>query len=409
MDEDQGTRANISSQQAHSVEDRRWSRWLLTSQIDSGLLAASVLILISLTNFMLDRPAGLPAWRFYGTILTFVLLLLFLPLFFSRPPSFLSPQAAQWISVLGTAGFIFLISWLGQITDVFLVYLIVAVAFNLPRLGHTLLFSLGVTGGWLFRAWTLGLSLEGLFDYSRALLVGIVFVMTFMLLIRRLQTVNDELITARQREKELAVAEERVRLAREIHDGLGHHLTALNIQLQAAAKLITRDPDQAAEAIAACRSEAQTAIQEVRRSVVVMRRTPLDGLTLEQALVTLAHDFDQLSPLQVHFEQHGTAYPLPPAAALTLYRAAQEGLTNVQKHAAQAQQVQVRLDFTPQTVKLLILDDGIAEATANNGRGFGLTGLRERAEQLGGTLQAGPGPEGGFSLGLTLPAQEASP
>jgi signal transduction histidine kinase len=84
-------------------------------------------------------------------------------------------------------------------------------------------------------------------------------------LLRELQVANAELAAAREREKELAVAGERLRLARDIHDGLGHHLTALNVQLQAAAKLVGRDPDRAASAIAICREEAQAALDEVRR------------------------------------------------------------------------------------------------------------------------------------------------
>jgi signal transduction histidine kinase len=128
-------------------------------------------------------------------------------------------------------------------------------------------------------------------------------------LLNELQIAHAELAAAREREKDLAVAEERVRLARDIHDGLGHHLTVLNVQLQAAAKLIDREPGRAAAAIATCREEAQAALDEVRRSVAAMRRSPLDGRTLDEALPALVRDFDRHSPLAARFEQHGATAP----------------------------------------------------------------------------------------------------
>lgn len=134
---------------------------------------------------------------------------------------------------------------------------------------------------------------------------GLVFVITFSYvlnlfraqteraeaLLAQLAAANAELEAARRREKELAVAEERVRIARDIHDGLGHHLTALTVQLQAAARLIERDHARAAAAVATSREVALAALDEVRQSVAAMRRQPLDGAGLPEALATLVGGF----------------------------------------------------------------------------------------------------------------------
>ena len=221
------------------------------------------------------------------------------------------------------------------------------------------------------------------------------------LLLAQLRTANTELAAARERERELAVAEERVRLARDIHDGLGHHLTVLNVQLQAAARLVERDPARAAMAIALCREEAQAAMADVRQSVAALRRTPLDGATLETALDDLIASFKRHASLTATCTYTGPTIQLPPAGALTIYRAVQEGLTNAQKHAA-ARTVAVLLANEGTSIRLRISDDGTGAAPPTGG-GFGLLGLRERAEHLGGTTHTEATPHG-FILELTIPA-----
>jgi signal transduction histidine kinase len=227
-------------------------------------------------------------------------------------------------------------------------------------------------------------------------------------LAHQLATTNAELLAAREREKELATIEERVRIARDIHDGLGHHLTILSIQLQAATKVLPSDIAKVAELLANCRRETQAALGEVRRSVDVMRRSPLDGRTLDVGLLQLVEEFDQHASLRATFDTTGTPVPLPPDAALTLYRAAQEGLTNAQKYAA-ATAVTVTLAHSPATVRLTVQDHGQGNGPSkgeHTGGGFGLRGLRERAEALGGTLSAGT-TGNGFLLALELPVTPA--
>lgn len=226
-------------------------------------------------------------------------------------------------------------------------------------------------------------------------------------LLAQLQASHDELRAARERELKMAAIEERVRLARDIHDGLGHYLTILNVQLQAASRLLQRDPERAAAVIATCREVAQTALDEVRRSVAAMQPSPLDGHSLDVAIERLIDDFRLSTAIDVRFVQAGDLPALPQTLAMTLYRAVQEGLTNARKHG-NASQIDVTLTFLPETARLTIRDNGQPNNGAHEGGGFGLTGLRERIERLGGVLRAGPLPEGGFLLDIIAPVARAN-
>ena len=260
-----------------------------------------------------------------------------------------------------------------------------------------------------------------IFNTSSGLLFGIVFVITLSMgvrytdkqrervehLVEELQRANGELRASQQRERELAATAERVRLAREIHDGLGHYLTVLNVQLQAAEKLIQRDTKRAEHTIAICRQQAQEALQEVRRSVAVMRQSPLDGHTLDEALAKLITEFDARSPLNAEFHMSGKPVELLTPAALTLYRTVQEGLTNAQKHGVDVHRVVVSLYYGTESTEVRVSNDGepisqpLLEETITGG--FGLAGLRERAQQLGGSFSVGPDEDGIFVLKMTLP------
>ncbi|MGB9753425.1 sensor histidine kinase [Roseiflexus castenholzii] len=226
-------------------------------------------------------------------------------------------------------------------------------------------------------------------------------------LLAQLKASHDELRAARERELKMAAIEERVRLARDIHDGLGHYLTILNVQLQAASRLLQRDPERAAAVIATCREVAQTALDEVRRSVAAMQPSPLDGHSLDVAIERLIDDFRLSTAIDVRFVQAGDLPALPQTLAMTLYRAVQEGLTNARKHG-NASQIDVTLTFLPETARLTIRDNGQPNNDAHEGSGFGLTGLRERIERLGGVLRAGPLPEGGFLLDIVAPVARAN-
>jgi signal transduction histidine kinase len=268
----------------------------------------------------------------------------------------------------------------------------------------------GLLVSWFLMRASSGVPQEQLADETFALVLGMAITAAFAGAVRfyleqaeHMQRLNAQLLAAHERERELAVAEERVRLARDIHDGLGHHLTVLSVQLQAAERLLDRDPARVADTLALCRAETQAALADVRQSVAALRQNPLDGRSLRSALEKLTSDFAQAAAVPVRFGQQGQAVPLPRAAILTLYRAAQEGLTNVQKHAAHATRVTITLTYTAADVQLAVQDDGTAAAVPDNCSGFGLAGLQERADQLGGTLRAAPQSPQGFLLELRLP------
>lgn len=205
--------------------------------------------------------------------------------------------------------------------------------------------------------------------------------------------------------EKLATIQERNRLAREIHDGVGHYLTVIKVQLDAADAVMRTDPARAADSIRTAARLAAEALDDVRRSV--------GTLASENARPPLADMLRQLtgdaSPLAT-FRVEGVPRPLGSAAEHALFRAAQEGLTNLRKHSA-ATAATLTLDFRdPARVRLMLVDNGngssaSAPSSANgNGGGHGLRGLRERIALLGGTLAAGIRPEGGFMLSAEVPA-----
>lgn len=202
----------------------------------------------------------------------------------------------------------------------------------------------------------------------------------------------------------LAVAEERNRLAREIHDSLGHYLTAITVQLEAAGKLSATQPERAAQAIATAQGLARESLSEVRRSVSALRASPLDTASLGKAIGEVAENL-RAGGVATTFTIEGGAYPLPLQTKTALYRVAQEGLTNARKHA-NASAVQVTLAYTPEQVTLTISDNGTGQR-GEEVEGFGLLGLRERIALLGGLLEAGDCPEGGFQLRVEVPVEES--
>jgi signal transduction histidine kinase len=224
-------------------------------------------------------------------------------------------------------------------------------------------------------------------------------------LLQQLEAAHAQLREYAARVEELAAVEERTRLAREIHDSLGHHLTLLSVQLQAAAKLVTWNPDRAATEIENARAVTAEALRDVRQSVSALRATAVEQLHLSERVPSLIQDFAETTGVVVnyHAQEWRELDFLSPAQALTLYRAVQEGLTNVQKHA-HASRVDITLERADDRVRVRIADNGVGgQASDNSASGFGLIGLRERVELLGGSLTVRPRDGAGFELCLELP------
>jgi signal transduction histidine kinase len=206
-----------------------------------------------------------------------------------------------------------------------------------------------------------------------------------------------------------AVAEEPNRLAREIHDSLAHYLTVANVQLEAAVKLGVDHPGPAFQHVQRGRRLILDCLQDVRRSVAALRAATLEELALERALQRLVAEFSQATGLRV---QLTIGLPrdlaLAPEVAHAVHRAAQEGLTNVHRHA-RASTVNVTLRGSIEGVTLAIEDDGIGVASWNDrgepSMGYGLIGLRERVALLDGQVSFGPAEGGGSRLSVYLPLQ----
>jgi signal transduction histidine kinase len=220
-------------------------------------------------------------------------------------------------------------------------------------------------------------------------------------LLAELDRANAELRRRASTVRALAIAEERARMAREVHDSVGHHLTAIHLQLQNAERFGDRDPGRAWSKVRAAREATQAALAEVRRSVRSLKPPALDERSGVAALLGLARSFHGAGPA-VSFDVEGEEQVLPEEAELVLYRATQEGLTNAAKHS-RANRVRVRLTFAPEATRLVVADDGAGARDGTAADGFGLAALGERVAALGGTLVTGNRPEGGFALRIELP------
>jgi signal transduction histidine kinase len=388
---------------------------------------ASYVILIALIILQVLSPTVQDPFRRYTTLIALAVILVLNILWDDIEALFSRPDTGDWVLLVVTSILTFYTIVVGQnFNSVYLIFMIVAQANAMLPFPPAFAFSLLLIAAFFGTLIQMGISKEALGGTLLGVIIGMTFTISLSHLLQRyykqtqranelleqLRQANAELLAARQKEKELAIAEERVRMARDLHDGLGHHLTALSIQLQAAEKLVQTSPQMAAEAVHNARGEVQAALKEVRQSVAVMREAPIDIEDLPQAIENLVMETGRRINLRASFLQEGQRVSLSPATAMTLYRTTQEGLTNVQKHAQAASEVCVRLVYCADSVSLSVEDDGrlpAPEPGEDECQGqpgsFGLAGLRERADLLGGTLDCGARPQGGFLLRISLPCE----
>lgn len=211
--------------------------------------------------------------------------------------------------------------------------------------------------------------------------------------------------TARMRELDQVKLLEREQLARDLHDTVAHHVSAMAIRAQAGLATSAARPGAATEALQVIEAEAARALDEMRAMVRVLRRdrpadlTPGRGLT---DLRELANPGRSGPPVEV--EMAGDLGDVPPSVAAAVYRLAQESVTNALRHARNATRVQVHLTADDTTVRLRVHDDGDTGPVRPSGSpGYGIIGMVERADLLGGACVAGPDPEGGWTVEATLP------
>ena len=364
---------------------------ILFSSAISGLLEALVLV---------------------GLGLAFLLLGLFGPDYFDKMPSRFAPYL--YFALLIPLGV--LILYLSDGTGWLILMPVVSqVVVMLPRRGSYLV------NGFIFGIMLIMLRLwgdewMGVMRNGLSILAAMIFVAVFTQIAvsegkarAEVERLASELEESNRKQREyaaqvetLATVQERNRLAREIHDSLGHYLTAINMQIKAAQAVVEQDRTRALDALEKAQSLAQEALADVRRSVATLRAEPELDRPLPEALNSLLDECRSTGVVS-EFTIAGECIPLSPQVDLALYRSAQEGLTNVRKHAL-ASRVDLSLKYLPTAVRLTVQDNGVGSAnTEAQVDRFGLFGVRERIQLLGGTVDIQTNPGEGFKLVIEIP------
>ncbi|MGW7208322.1 sensor histidine kinase [Streptomyces sp. NPDC054837] len=216
----------------------------------------------------------------------------------------------------------------------------------------------------------------------------------------------------REEEARRRVAEERLRIARDLHDVVAHHIALVNVQAGVAAHVMDKRPDQAKEALAHVREASRSALNELRATVGLLRQSgdpeaptePAPGLDRLDELVGTFRSAGQ----HVEVARADSDTKLPAAVDLAAYRVIQEALTNVQKHAGTEAKAEVSVVRVGPNIEITVLDNGAGEDEPADGGGHGLLGMRERVTALRGTLTTGPRYGGGFRVHAILPVKTRS-
>ena len=251
--------------------------------------------------------------------------------------------------------------------------------------------------------------------------VGLAWLAGWNLRLRRarwaeLQARAERLEREREEQARRAVTEERLRIARELHDVIAHSMSVIAVQSAVGNHVIDTQPAEARQALAAIEATSRSALTEMRRLLGVLRQegeprsslTPAPGLADLTALVTQVQD----AGLKVWINVEGRRGAIPPGIDLSAYRIVQEALTNVIKHGA-ASAADVTISYRPGSVTVEVTDEGAGAppaqvAALRTGAGHGIIGMRERVAVFGGEFAAGPGPDGGFRVRACFPIAEVT-
>jgi signal transduction histidine kinase len=296
--------------------------------------------------------------------------------------------------------------------------MIVALA-TMVMTGHRTAAIVAIAGGFVAFAW--GPWLVGAQEHAPAIvnLVGLAAWLLVLLsaseVLRARRGRAEAAARAQEEEARRRVSDERLRIARELHDVVAHNISMINLQAGVALHLIDEQPQQARTALSAIKDASKEALVELRSVLGVLRqvdevegapRDPAPGLGRLPDLVEQAN----AAGLDVAVTTEGDARPLPAGLDLAAFRIVQEALTNVSRHAGPGATAAVRLTFGPDHLDVEVVDDGrgVAGPGSALGSGNGLTGMRERTESVGGTFEAGPRPGFGWRVHarLPLPASE---
>jgi signal transduction histidine kinase len=274
--------------------------------------------------------------------------------------------------------------------------------------------NLGIVAAYVIAVKTFTVNWADVWSNLPIFLAGLVFIVVFTQvavgeekarkeverLLTELQETNQRLREYSLKAEELAVMKERNRLAREIHDGLGHYLTTVNMEIQAAIATLSKKPNRAIELLVKASTLSQEALSDVRNSVATLR-APMDENFPLGAIISEVVKSCECSGIETNFLVLGNERPVSPAVRFALFRTIQESVSNVQRHA-HASNLWVTLDYRqPQHTLLTIKDDGVGSENADGG--FGLLGMRERARLVNGVLQVSTSPGEGFVIQLMVP------
>lgn len=278
----------------------------------------------------------------------------------------------------------------------------------------SLITTIGILVTYLLAVWSFSSDLQLVWQGLPMFFTGVIVVLIFTqmavneqkarekleILASELAEANRHLSESAEQVHELAIEQERNRFAREIHDGLGHYLTTINMQLNAASSLVRKEPAKAVDMLEKAQKMTAEALVDVRNSVFALRK---DGMRLEeltQRIEKLA-DSARTPDRKVNFRITGIPFLLSPQASLTIYRTAQEAINNAQKYSG-ATRIDLHLEYSEDgVVYFSIQDDGKGSKQMN--RGFGLIGIQERVRLLRGDVTIVNKPGFGFEVKISLP------
>jgi signal transduction histidine kinase len=395
------------------------SRWrgILPLQLCYYAVIALVMVI-----FAANYPANLPDWRFFSVEIALALLLILNFIGVGTKPGLPSKTQArlEWGFLVLSALLIFGTVWLSSQRDVIYLLSVVCIQASYKKgvWPAGVVFGVAMIVAWFVYQMTLGLPIWEIVGKESALVVGIAFGLVAVTLLHRarqqteraetlllkLQTANRELEAAQLKEKELAVAEERIRLARELHDSVTQSLYSMTLYAEAAAELIdTGESGDARGHLRELRDTAQQALQEMRLLIFELRRPALEKNGLAAALQARLDAVEGRGGIQAELLVEGKEN-LPPDVQAELYAIAQEALNNAIRHA-KARCVQIRLRFDGCAAGVEILDDGVGFDVANDqaAGGFGLAGMKERARKIDGTLLIDSAPGKGTRIAIWTP------
>ncbi len=351
------------------------------------LLAAAFAIAVLVEGLI--RPG--PGWQSLVTVLALAVV-----------PALLWRRSRPLTACLigfGVAGLLSVLQWVTASADLgpSSMMAVLILLYSLVRWGSGREIALGLAFVMVVVALSLYVAAAGLGDITGGILL--------LLLIAALAAVFRYRADLWQRQEREIRNQERLALARELHDTVAHHVSAIAVQAQAGGVVAAAQPKQAAGILAAIESEASRTLAEMRDMVRVLREDtwaaaiPHTGIADLPALART----DATPTVEVSLAGSLTGLSRPVDAAI--YRLAQEALTNAIRHASGATRVEIAVCRAGEGVRLRVADDGQAHSSPGAVSGFGLTGMAERAQLLGGTLSAGPGPDGGWVVEAVLPVR----